>query len=367
MRTMRSTQSVYGEPSVRRKSIQLYLLLAAAALVLVWLTVGTGPSTWGLLLQVIIHLNGLWAQQGVGALGVLMLLFVQSLLLLAAWLLFILIAVGEISRLYTILPENERPALVLPALLSEAPTVIQPGLMTAVPSPYVSPVFPPAQSPQIEPPAAHYRPGTYRKTRIGPVEQGSQVEQTAYMTGVTQQNDIMPSLDALRSLDWQEAFPVAPDYTELSFPQQEHLPEQGREEEQTKTTSDATSVSDHAANDTTPLNVHSPYEVTNVYKQLEQGLDQEPHLVPEERGDGGILNDPFAVYENAIETMQHEKPVEEAKAQLKPKQPAKEQDQEFVFGNPFEGPLPDVFEHDVDLKRSLVERESNSRSEDTSG
>jgi hypothetical protein len=30
--------------------------------------------------------------------------------------------------------------------------------------------------------------------------------------------------------------------------------------------------------------------------------------------------------------------------------------QAFVFGNPFEGPLPDVFQHDEDLKRSLLEQ-----------
>ncbi len=33
-----------------------------------------------------------------------------------------------------------------------------------------------------------------------------------------------------------------------------------------------------------------------------------------------------------------------------------ESTQVFVFGNPFEGPLPDVFQHDEDLKRSLLEQ-----------
>jgi hypothetical protein len=35
---------------------------------------------------------------------------------------------------------------------------------------------------------------------------------------------------------------------------------------------------------------------------------------------------------------------------------ASEQDQSFVFGNPFDGPLPDVFEHDEDLKRSIAQQ-----------
>lgn len=51
-----------------------------------------------------------------------------------------------------------------------------------------------------------------------------------------------------------------------------------------------------------------------------------------------------------------------AQAQAQPQaQPGRAAQPEFVFGNPFEGPLPEVFEYDADLKQSLVDLKPKNR------
>jgi hypothetical protein len=352
MRTMHSTRSVYGEPSAGRQSTRFYLMAGAATLVLVWLTVGTGPSTWGLLLQVIIHASRLWAQQGIGVLGIIILLLVQSLLLLAAWLLLILTVVREISRLHLDSFEAEKKPSTLPV----PPASGTAGSMVAVSFQGVSPAPLSAQSLPVEQHTARDRTGPLRKIRLDAPASDTPMEQTIYVTEVTKQNDLMQSLDGLRILDWQEAFPVAANYTQLPFPQQEQpLDEKLKESRQ-----DARSVSDGIAKVSNIPEAHDPYEVTNIYGQVGQSLAQGFHPVPKKEGDGGVPDDPFAVQENVFEMLQQAQPVEEAKAQSRPEHQSGEQ--EFVFGNPFEGILPDVFEHDVDLKRSLAEQDNHPHS-----
>jgi hypothetical protein len=63
-------------------------------------------------------------------------------------------------------------------------------------------------------------------------------------------------------------------------------------------------------------------------------------------------DDPFAVVVEDPFAVQEEPPQEEQDA-------SEDDDAVFVFGNPFEGPLPDVFMEDEDLKRSVLEQQAN--------
>jgi hypothetical protein len=71
-----------------------------------------------------------------------------------------------------------------------------------------------------------------------------------------------------------------------------------------------------------------------------------------------VEDDPFVVKEDVLNVF------EEEPAQQEEEQEASD-DAVFVFGNPFEGPLPDVFMEDEDLKRSVMEQQAGL-SEDTS-
>lgn len=76
--------------------------------------------------------------------------------------------------------------------------------------------------------------------------------------------------------------------------------------------------------------------------------------VPPTQVPGGS-SDPFAVQADLLELFaQPEAPVAQTPAQSVRGQPEQAAQAEFVFGNPFEGPLPEVFEYDTDLKQSLA-------------
>lgn len=67
--------------------------------------------------------------------------------------------------------------------------------------------------------------------------------------------------------------------------------------------------------------------------------------------------DPFAVQPDLLDLFAGSDPlsVEPALQSPQTREAAKATESEFVFGNPFEGPLPEVFEYDTDLKQSLAD------------
>jgi hypothetical protein len=87
------------------------------------------------------------------------------------------------------------------------------------------------------------------------------------------------------------------------------------------------------------------------YRQQDDGRSSDPFAVHKDEP-----SDPFAAHEDILQTFMQEIPPMQADKRQEQTSLANEQDQSFVFGNPFDGPLPDVFEHDEDLKRSIAQQ-----------
>jgi hypothetical protein len=74
--------------------------------------------------------------------------------------------------------------------------------------------------------------------------------------------------------------------------------------------------------------------------------------------------DPFAVQPDLLDLFAGSDPLSAEPAPQFPEAQAssKATPPEFVFGNPFEGPLPEVFEYDTDLKQSLADLKERPQS-----
>jgi hypothetical protein len=81
-----------------------------------------------------------------------------------------------------------------------------------------------------------------------------------------------------------------------------------------------------------------------------------PFDVQEQRvsGENFVLGDPFVVKEQPLSVFATEPYLENITGEPASAQPPSEHG--FLFGNPFDGPLPDVFQHDEELKQSIAEQ-----------
>ncbi len=282
MQERQDRQIIQSASSIRRQLGQLYLLVGGTALLLAWLSVGLSPSTWWLLIQIIRQINVLWARQGASILGMLLLLVIQSLLLLSAWIVLIWVALRESSRLYALLPGIAKPIPVTPVAVT-APQPMQDSPMPVRPDLPVT--ASPVQSSLIEQPAG-VQSQHFRKTQMAPLKGTAQMPQITHVSEVPTQYNVSPAFDV-----------PGPQNEAVMFPVQDHM-------QQVKI-------------------------------------------------DEAVVNNPFTVHENVMEAFLQENPLKKAEGSLEQMRLADEPEQKFVFGDPFEGPLPDVFEHDADLKRSV--------------
>lgn len=299
-------QDIYSTDLINstRKQLRLfYPLVGITALLLAWLTVGLGPSTWWLLLQVIKQFSQLWSQHGVIVLWSLILLVAQSLLLLAAWILLIWIAASGGSHFYAVLPEAAMRARSMsmpkspPFVFSDAEAVVpyqpaSPQPVLVAPQQSLS-ALETVQNPQVEQSAAA-SPLPFDAAQVKISEVIVHPPHTAYTSAAPMGNHLWLS-------DKPAVSPVPP---------------RSQDEERSSD----------------PFAVH----------QDEPG-------------------DPFAVHEDVLKTFMQEIPPMQADKRQEQTSLANEQDHSFVFGNPFDGPLPDVFEHDEDLKRSIAQRNIKPR------
>jgi len=345
---------------LRRQSTQFYLLAGGTALLLAWLSVGLTPSTWGLLFQIISQFKMLWTQQSVNTLWALLLLIGQSLLLLAAWVLLIGIVIRESVYLRALLPVSPPPtptayaAMPVPPPVEAATLVLsQPAPVTFGPPPPPPPpstwetasateqitlipdqvkaqdVSPLAQMLRIDEQCTVVSPRSFRKTRLSPSTPSAQVKPP----GAAKQASEMPT---------QIRPPSTPDTSDSSSQQGSDLYEGigvfGQEEQ---------------------IPFPEPQQIPQTQiGQQEQQRQQKPSRRPKWQ-DEDVLSNPFAPNEDVLGLSLQEKLLQGASDHMEQTQPTpqdSEQDEVFVFGNPFEGALPDVFEHDEDLKRSLLEQ-----------
>jgi hypothetical protein len=371
------------------------LPMLLALILLGWLSFGLPHPTWFLLLKTIIQANILMEQQGMSFLLPLFILAIQSIFLICAWGLLIWGITREVKTVMVFYSDIAMLQTASPSVATPAtPVVPQPAVAPPPPvAPYASP-YPPAQpyasAAPLPPPASPLNPfesddendfpteiidlptqlitppdygtpatslpisttryasydlltgATRRKEESGalPIEEPVYDEQDVAepprkrSTSIQRRAPISssPELDQDDDLAWKRpAEEEIPPYTPPSAPAEDPL--------------EATMISARSK-----MNKASQAEGS---KQAQPALPapkprpkQQPTPPPDDPF-SVIEDDPFAVKEDVLHVFEQEEPEEHTP---EPDDPV------FVYGNPFEGPLPDVFMHDEDLKRSIEEQ-----------
>lgn len=324
--------------TTRKQWREFFLLIGGTSLILIGLSVGLALSTWRLLFQGLRQFTILWTQQGVGGLGLLLLLVGQLLFSLAAWALLIRVAMREVVRLRNLPSETEKQMFTPPATAHVAgvSAFYQPTPTAIVPAPAVQ------GAPVPLPPGVTTTPGR-------PVLPGVQV------TLIPSQSNIDKAGASTRSsLSEQRTIASAPP-TQAS---QGATPEQIRPKPQIASAPEVP----------LPRSVSLSPDVPSGFPlQTQQASPPTQKKTQQKHDIGEALEDPFAVNQDIVKAFLQENPLAQEKGQAQQKRVSSEPIQEFIFGNPFEGLLPDVFEHDEDLKRSVQERHLTMHPRSTPG
>lgn len=325
--------------ALKKQSTQFYLMVGGAVLLLAWLSVGLTPSTWGLLFQVIGQFKVLSAQYGTSAVWALLVLIGQSLLLLAAWVLLIGIVVRGSARFQAAQPSTyytyAPPASPLPVAPPSSASLSAQGAQIDEQPTIIVPPEPPME----------VRPQSFS---VQPARADQVAEMATQITPLPSPDMQQPALPkpfdpyAPTRIFGQAQPAPGPDLGEIAEMQraQNRRPERSAPLKPSKWQNDDPSIDPFA-----------PHEDI-----LSSSLQENPLLPTGDRPEQTPQTPPTELVrsEQAVEPTQ----------QGKQPAPANKKEDVFVFGNPFEGALPDVFEHDEDLKRSLKEQNSGSHSLD---
>ncbi|GCF06805.1 hypothetical protein [Dictyobacter arantiisoli] len=277
-----------AEPASTREQLAVRLgIIFLAAVLIIWLSGGFPPTVWTLLIKIFLYWNVYWSTKHNG-LGVpLIILIIQSLLLLVAWILLIVSVVREIRGFLS--PEDYsspiEPVPAVQAVQTPEPAAVENVVSrskTARQATQMLPPTPTATRKRAPAPDATENTGSLRN----PFEIDTQP--TVVKAGTRKQTTAKKSSDASNSRTTKVPEPASKAYTPRD-----------------------------------PFDVQ--LDVLDLFDQAQQSED-----------------DPFS----------HDK-VDIAEEQTIVEEPEQEEPAEFVYGNPFEGPLPEVFEYDADLKRSV--------------
>ncbi|HTK08595.1 MAG TPA: hypothetical protein VL485_15615 [Ktedonobacteraceae bacterium] len=318
----------------KKPSSQFYLMVGGTVLLLAWLSVGLTPPTWWLLFQVIGQFKVLSAQSGGSVVAALLTLIGQSLLLLMAWVILIGIIVRGSARFQAVQPSTyaASPVSQLP-VLPQSSASPSGSAATVLASPPARTAIENAQTVLISP------------DRASPI---------AWRTRIDEQPTIVVPPEPVRT------------NPRTSSVQSDYIAEMATRIVPLSSPDIQQSVSDPYA---------SPPELQAHLKQPKwqsDDLSSDPFAPHEDILARSLQENPLLPTEDRLEQTQQTPPVEPVKPaqvvgpvqQQKQTAPTNKKEDGFVFGNPFEGVLPDVFEHDDDLKRSLKEQNSGSHSID---
>jgi hypothetical protein len=401
------TQPVQDAGSLRRQQVRFYLMVGGAGLLLIWFSIGRTPSTWTLWFQLVRQLHTFQVQAGARAFLALGLVSVQSLLLLGAWALLLYVIVHEGSRLHATTtkaaPAEQQAAPVLAppppdaALFRTLPTatIAASPAMPIIPIPPAPPVLPtaPAPVPPYQPERleaqstrldSEQRPVASpfaRKTHLMPLS-AKEDDQEDFPTEPSRQAPV-PSIE-----DVQASRNPFPPYNPPAFsPQQQALPAQpefqaqqfaGNPEYTEKKREPASPSAQPAlpeASKNDPYAVSSSIEGWEASKNdpyaVSSSIEKEQSSFPLWLVEGPKPNEdmaggPFAAGKEALEAFQTTYRFPKPGPQ-QPAAAASSQDDGFVFGNPFDGPLPDVFEQDEALKRTITNLHSKPNQDQAPG
>ncbi len=396
-------QPVYPAPAAGKPGTVNWplrgLLILGVGLLLGWLSVGLPQATPLLLLRTLLQFKALQAQIGIAALGALALLTVQTLLILAAWGLFLWVAIREMRAFFSsqTAASHPTPPLYPPAQMAYPPAQAFPAVAdmpTAVAPPplahadqdnpfesqdssqhravaYSAPSLSEAPTRYATPPAASDKP-----TGIA----SKQTRQASIPQELQQDEDSVPTLL------------IRPQLTEAEPEPEQKARQQVTEEDEAertviKTDMLAKAVAEMKASRqqmvesmsgpvvdalAAPPASASKAPVPSVEPQKTASSEVPPEKEKTRTAKGirqsdhsmtatdpyAVQPDPYAVQVDLFESLPEEEEEDE-----KPSEPSAQRPEEssFIFGNPFDGPLPDVFEHDEDLKRALQQEKASPK------
>jgi hypothetical protein len=376
------------------------LPMLLAFILLGWLSFGLPHPTWLLLLKTIVQANILIEQQGMAFLLPLLILAVQSIFLLCAWGLLIWGITREIKTLiafYSDIATLQTASPSVTAAVTAAPVAPQPAAPPVVPNPYPS-FYAPSQS---------YAPPPSSAMPLNPFvtddEEDFPTELIELPTQLTTPPDYsIPAASQAASPTRYASYDLLVGGAAQHKDESDYLPVEEpahNERDVEPPRKRATSIQRRAPISSTeldqdddfswkrpadqevppytppPVPAEDPLEATVIAdrSKMNKGGNTEeskraiPAASPKQQPKqpvpppddpfSVVEDDPFAVKEDVLHVFEQEEPEEpEGQAQEPEEQEQEPEDSIFVYGNPFEGPLPDVFMHDEDLKRSIEEQ-----------
>ncbi len=339
--------------SSRGQLVRSWLPIVGAGLLVLVLSGGFPPATWLLLFQTFSQLNVLLALQGPVVILPLTVLVVQSCLLLIAWVLWAWIVFREGSYLMAMQSKAELDRLL----------ALQPSTGELLPASQLASSIPTEQASAVATDQLDEEQDFTRTT-----DQLDEEQDAAVITAPLRRGRDAARSTAVVRQDKGYAVTTTP-------------LRRGKD----------------AARSTAVVRQDKGYAVTtaplrrgkDAARSMDQ-LDEEQEFSPKAKGQarhvprrtsnarpgistvprrgGKRLENPFdgegpPVSESPVKVSQDQlKVIVEQEEQ--PEEDIEENDSPFVFGNPFDGPLPEVFKYDADLKRSVMEavEEDNAQS-----
>jgi hypothetical protein len=400
----------------RQKQLVYRCLPIGVTAILILCLEGWPPTAWIQLTRVCVQWSSLWSHQQAALLLPAFWLLLQSLLLLAAWVLWSRLAYGEIMALVALSQSSKaQPGLPGPgqsyfsgaqqpvpnwqqspaAPLHSPPPVTSPEQYRQQATPAQAVQFgawtqqerqpsPPTPTPikqdnsQEAGPLLTYNPTPrqspqFNSKLVNPFEE--EVETEAPTFTPEERPEQAATIEEAEGAEEEVEAPLPPpdtSMTENPFEEQEDTDKHQRiarsarrkreaqpanEQEQTAVLQDLGFLRSEAGAEKSGSK--DTAEQTTVRHDL-----AEIEAIAPTRAQPSAVGNPFDVQSDLIDLFQESSTIEEQGENLgTDEEPGPEQ--LYVFGNPFEGPLPDVFHHDKDLQR--VVRELRSPEEQKGG
>lgn len=293
-----------------------FLPLVVVGYLIFSLSGGFPAANWQLLLLILIHLNALHAVNSSSLRLPVVILSIQSLLLIVAWAWLIIFSIRDIRAYLNDDEEEVSPSYRKPPVKTPLPSAIKVKM----------PVF---NTKKLE---NDIHDTSTRMLADGQKGAPSYMQPAMGMVTLNATSNLAEPVTKTKQAD--SSAPVKK--SQMPF-------------RQTKSSS-----ATNAANNIKKQEPHSPFdvqpEVFSIFDQSdafdEVNAIKEASRVQRAKKDKAIASS--VVSANAAKANLAEKPI------AKPVRP------EFVFGNPFEGPLPEVFEYDTDLKKSIFDSGQSS-------
>ena len=397
-----------------QKQLMYRCLPIGVTAVLILCLEGWPPTTWVQLTRVCVQWSSLWSHQQAALLLPAIWLLLQSLLLLAAWVLWSRLAYGEIMALVALSQSSKaHPGLPGPGQSyfsgAQQPVSNQQQLPAA---PLHSPpsVTSPEQYRQQATPAQAMQSGAWTQQERQPspptptptptptpIKQDDSQKAGALLTyNPTPRQSPQPNLKLVNPFE-EEVETEAPTFTPEERPEQAAIIEEaeGAEEEEAQHTPPDTSIIENPFDEQEDTDKHqriaraarrkreaqpaNEQEQTEVLQDLgffrSEASAEEPtnsgpaevidsknspaevEVIAPTRAQPSAIANPFDVQSDLIDLFQESSTIEEQGEGLGVDEEP-DPEQLYVFGNPFEGPLPDVFQHDKDLQRVVRELRS---------